>query len=120
MKFWTLEQLLQLMQLEQKGILPSEIVEEMKRVMEILDTYYGKDRDVEEDDGGYILLQTGSDEEESEQYQELFEKRRLREGEEEYCDILRCQDGSEWQVMLFLVTNEYGVTVIRKSRGESN
>lgn len=117
MIFWTLEQMPQIKQLEQEKSLPPEIVEEMKRILEILDTHYGSDRSFEEDDGGYIILQRDSEEGASE-YQELLKSRHLREDDEEYCDILQCKDGSKWEIKLLLVTNDYGVTVIRRMEGE--
>lgn len=118
MKLWTPGQMSQIRQMEQDKVLPSEIANEIERILDILDTYYGRDRDVDEDDGGYIILERDSEEEGAEQYKALLEGRHLREGEEEYCDILQCKDGSKWQVTLWLVTNDYGVTVIRRMEGE--
>lgn len=120
MIFWTLEQMPQIEQLEQEKSLPSEIIEEMRRILKILDTEYNSARDFQNDDGGYIILQRDSEEEALEQYQALLKGRHLREGDEEYCDVLQCRDSSIWEIKLFLVTNDYGVTVIRRMKGESN
>lgn len=39
-----------------KGLLPNEVFEEVSKIAKILDDNYGADRDVFEEDGGYICI----------------------------------------------------------------
>lgn len=55
-RLWTIEQTPRLLELQSEYQIPGKIVEGIQSVLTILDRYYGKERKVDEDDGGYVLL----------------------------------------------------------------
>lgn len=55
-KIWKVVQIQNLLNLRGKYKIPQEVTGAIERLIKILDTEYGLDRDVDSDDGGYVLL----------------------------------------------------------------
>ena len=88
-----------------KGLFPIEVFKEVSDISNILDENYGSDRDVFEDDGGYIcILENNNDVEELKSKYELD----LYEAIPEYCTKL----SDEWLNVFILCNNEFGINVI--------
>ena len=113
-KIGTGTQMQQVLDLQAEHKIPQEVVKAIKSQVEMLDAVYGTERDVDNDNGGYVLL--------------LLPDKDVKDRESIYLDVLKkyhfrmdtaeventlCKDERwEWYSDLFLSTNEYGVTVI--------
>lgn len=119
LKLWTLQQLPLVKQMEADHMIPEIVADELENVLSILDRYYGADRAVETADGGYILLYTHYiARPEKIQIQDVLDTYYLRPDEMEAEDIL-CVCGSvTWKSVLYLATNDYGITLIYPVQGE--
>jgi len=83
-----------------------KILERTKEIVEMLDEEYGKDRDVFNSDGGWVVLiknYKGFDD-----YDEHSETESLSESVYEYCNEI---DFDPFVEVLYLVNNETGITV---------
>lgn len=58
LKIWTVKQLPMVQELIKDGRIPEVAVDEVARVVSILDRYYGTERNVDNDDGGYLVVYT--------------------------------------------------------------
>jgi hypothetical protein len=88
--------------------LPQELQETILGTLEILDNEYG-DRDVYEDDGGYVSII-----ERKEDFLELEEKTDIECNTIicEYVDKIKCDCGEVYTNSLILLNNEYGITLL--------
>lgn len=88
-----------------KGLLPNKVFEEVSRIAKILDENYGADRDVLEEDGGYIcIVESANDVSELNARHEID----LSEVTPEICT--KISEG--WLNALILCNNEFGINVI--------
>ncbi|MCI1958004.1 MAG: hypothetical protein LKJ25_00065 [Clostridia bacterium] len=88
-----------------KGLFPIEVISEITNISKILNENYGSDRDVFEDDGGYIcIIENDNDVKELKAKYELD----LYEAIPEYCAKL----SDEWLNVFILCNNEFGINVI--------
>lgn len=88
-----------------EGILPKDIFAEVTRIAAILDENYGEERDVFEDDGGYVcIVEKDSDVAELNARHEID----LSEVIPELCT--KISDG--WLNGLILCSNEFGINII--------
>lgn len=55
-RIWTRSQCVKISELQKKYRLPDRVVTEIYRAIDILDKYYGINRDVDKEDGGYVFL----------------------------------------------------------------
>lgn len=116
-KIWTQSQLTMVRQMEAEGRIPADVTNETRRVLSILNDYYGQDRDVDNDDGGYVVIFTelmGD----SGEIREILEEYHVRLDDEEFRENLCVCDGVVWMSALYLVSNDYGITVIYPRRSE--
>ncbi len=112
-RIWTKAQLEKLEKLKEKQGIPQCVIDEVERVVQILDCYYGKNRDVDNDDGGYVCLILSEDAEEvRREYHEILKQYNLDEDMAEFEDTICKGRDIEWHSDLFLVCNDYGVTII--------
>lgn len=116
--FWTESQKPRLMEVQENYQLPEAVVQEICKVLEILDTNYGKEREIFESDGGYVFLILADTEETKKLYSELLNKYKLNREEAEFKDLI-CQDKMyTWHSDLFILSNDFGITIIyRIERG---
>ena len=112
-RLWTMTQITRLIELQKTYQIPGEVVEGIQTVLIIMDTYYGKDRNVDEDDGGYVfLIFCDSIDDWRILYMELLKKYHLKVAEAELQDIVYENLETEWHSDLFLVSNDYGITIV--------
>ena len=115
MKIWTAEQLPMVQELVKDGRIPTAVADESLRVVSILDEYYGTERNVDNDDGGYLLIYTECMEDNRE-IQRFLDKYHVRLDDMELDDTVCTDDGITWKSVLYLVTNDYGITLIYPCR----
>jgi hypothetical protein len=86
--------------------LPEEVYRETLRIVTMLDEVYGADRDVDQSDGGLVLIAV------SKQDLRLIEQRymKLNENRHEGVTLVKCENGPYINVF-FLCNNEYGINV---------
>lgn len=89
---------------------PAAIRKETERILEILDNVYGDLRDVQKDDGGYILLSTEPLPEI--QLKNILKQYHVRSKDFEYEDFIYNPTGVVWIIRLYIITNDYGITII--------
>lgn len=112
-RLWTMTQMPRLIEMQKNYQIPGEVVEGIQTVLGIMDTYYGKDRNVDEDDGGYVfLIFCDSTDGWREAYMELLKKYHLKKEDAELQDIICESLETRWHSDLFLVSNDYGITII--------
>lgn len=113
-KIWTLAQIQGLCGLQIEYKIPPEVIKFLKRQITTLDAEYGMGRDVDLDDGGYVLLllPDKNDESVEHRYLEVLKEHHIRQDTAEIERTI-CKEGCwEWHSDLFLTTNDYGATVI--------
>lgn len=88
---------------------PGKVLAQVLLKAEILDNYYGTERDIEKDMGGFCMI-IPELEERANVYQELFKKYGLQEELYEYRDIIVGEE-KDWIEELFLVGTEYGIVI---------
>lgn len=93
------------------GRIPEFVADEVSRVVSILDEYYDARRNVESDDGGYLVVYTDCIEE-GREIQRFLDKYNIGLDDAELDDILYTGDGVTWKSVLYLVSNDYGITLI--------
>lgn len=110
-RIWTRTQYGKLSELQKKYQIPEAVVEEVHRVVDTLDTCYNSDRDVDKEDGGYLILSTGCIDA-SNFLGELLAKYHVRVEDAELKDTLCVNDGIIWKSVLYLISNDFGITFV--------
>ena len=110
-KIWTAKQLSMVQELVKDGRIPKAVADESLRVVSILDEYYGTERNVDNDDGGFLLIYTDCLEDNGE-IQRFLDSYHIRLDDMELDDTICTGDGVTWKSALYLVTNDYGITLI--------
>lgn len=89
--------------------LPREVQETVYKILQILDTEYGADRDKYEDDGGYVLvIEKGAD------LQEIKDKVYIECNAviPEYVDKIVCSNGEVFTNSMILCNNDYSISLL--------
>jgi hypothetical protein len=113
-KIWRVAQIQNLLDMQEKYKIPQEVIRTVEHIAEILDAEYGMERDVDKDDGGYVLLLLPEKDMDDTEilYHRLLEEYGLRYGTEEMKSVICRYGGMEWFEELYLITNDYGITVV--------
>lgn len=111
LKIWTTNQMPMVREMVIDGRIPEFVADEVSRVVSILDEYYDAERNVETDDGGYLLVYTDYIED-GREIQRFLDKYHIGLDDAELDDILCTGNGVTWKSVLYLVTNDYGITLI--------
>lgn len=92
----------------------------LERQVEVLDTYYGKDRDLERDLGGYCAVLYGDEQEVSLDKERILGKYHLRSEDYELEDVYECPVNRQTVCFqLFLCSSDYGIgLMLVVDRGE--
>ncbi|QIB27928.1 hypothetical protein [Caloranaerobacter azorensis] len=89
--------------------LPKEVLEVVRGIVATLDTYYGENRDLDSEDGGYVLIiQSEEDIEKLEEFDIYIDE----EIYPEYVDRIKVEEGEDWINALILCNNEFGISLI--------
>ena len=87
--------------------LPTEIAAKVIEVATILDDNYGKNREVEKELGGYILIAASP--EDVETIKELID---FQYTLPEYVDLISCENGERYTNSLMLLSSDYSISLI--------
>lgn len=78
--------------------------------VKIMDNYYGKDREIDTDMGGYCVIFPRNHTFDVKEYDKILDKYHLRQGEWEYQEQIVIDKVSEiWMEELYLVNSDYGI-----------
>lgn len=92
-------------QLEGLKEYPPEVISNISKTVEILEENYGK-RFMEEDLGGYVAILENSND-----IVEL-KKEKLKGLIPEYEDIIKCNCGTNWVSLLFLLSSDFSIVAV--------
>lgn len=110
--FWTATQKDRIRDTCTEYNLPSKVRERIISIVELLDSYYGVGRSVN-DDGGCVILIIDDDVSRTKQaYEEVLKKYHTCEEEREFQDILYSDRQEEYYADLYIVSSEIGITII--------
>lgn len=90
--------------------LPIQVIETLRKITSTLDEYYGTDRKIDEDLGGYILIAEDLDDIKqlnAELYMDI-----ATDAIPEFVDLIKCSDGQIFTHTLILCNNDFGITII--------
>ncbi|MEO2601358.1 hypothetical protein AB2T63_04800 [Clostridium butyricum] len=98
-----------LREMKKVQILPIEVQEAIKGILEILDNEYGAERDKYLDDGGYVIVA-----ESIEDFKEIQKRINIDVNDVivEYVDKILCADGKVYTNSLVLCNNDYSISLI--------
>lgn len=108
-KFWTITQKEEIERCCSEYEIPQDITSEIFRIIHILDENYGVDRALESD-GGYVALLV--EESYLEDYEKILKEYNLKKSYAEFQDIFPVTEKIEWFFDLYIVTNDYGITIM--------
>ena len=113
-KIWRVAQIQNLLALQEKYKIPQEVIRVVEHIAEILDAEYGMEREVDHDDGGYVLLLLPEKDTDDAKilYHCLLKEYGIRYGTAEMESMICMDKGLEWWAELYLTTNDYGITVV--------
>lgn len=117
-KLWTMKQLKIMDELTEKGIIPENVNEQIKQIVQILDEHYGTDRETGNEDGGCVLIVLGEEEERLDNYKQILTEYKLDTELVEFKDIICKQNNLQWYLELYLLT-EYGINIIYAEKEDS-
>ena len=89
-----------------KGKIPDALYQTALNIVKTLDENYGADRDVDSEDGGFVLVLQNVQDIEEAAYWDI----RLDEGNHEHVNLVKCEDG-DYINALYIMNNEFGVNV---------
>ncbi|MDE6433965.1 MAG: hypothetical protein K2L07_07010 [Lachnospiraceae bacterium] len=91
--------------------LPEQVLEYLALQVDILDSSYGSERDVEGGMGGFCAVIPKMDEAARRAYRQILEKHYIQESMYEYRDTVTV-DGTDWVEALYLTNSDYGIILI--------
>ena len=89
-----------------RGKVSDEVYREIFHIADILESVYGKDRDIDKDDGGFILV--AEDREDLKHFSSRYID--LKKGLHEVSQAIPSSEGV-YLNLLFLCNNEYGINL---------
>lgn len=89
---------------------PKSVLQRIKQTVETLDAYYGSDRDIEKDLGGFSAVFLSSNNEDITMRYNILRKYNFSENDYEYSDIIFASNGLEWREELF-VSSDYNIVI---------
>lgn len=91
----------------------SGAVSHLRKQLQILDDYYGEERDIEKDLGGYMIILFGEDDVVQEEYREILHYHHLQNNQFEYEESYKTiADIGSIKVRLYLCSSDYCVIVV--------
>ena len=93
-------------QLLEVNNIPTEVIERMKVIIDILNENYGANRDIEADLGGYVVIVENIVD------IEILKQDKLQRLIPEYTDIIECSEGVNWTSSLFLLSSDFAIVVV--------
>ena len=93
-------------QIKQIERYPKEVLQSIENIVNILEKNYGKNRNVYNDLGGYVLIAEDIVD------IEILKQDKLQGLIPEYTDIIKCSEGVNWTSSLFLLSSDYSIVVV--------
>ncbi|MBS5987365.1 MULTISPECIES: hypothetical protein [Clostridium] len=93
-------------QLLEVNNIPSEVIERMKAIIDILNENYGDNRNIESDLGGYVVIVENIVD------IKIMKQDKLQGLIPEYTDIIECSEGVNWTSSLFLLSSDFAIVVV--------
>ena len=93
-------------QLLEVNNIPTEVIERMKVIIDILNENYGEYRDIEADLGGYVVIAENIVD------IEILKQDKLQGLVPEYTDVIECSEGVNWTSSLFLLSSDFSIVVV--------
>ncbi len=87
--------------------LPSEVIEIIKSILNVLDKSYGESR-TDSEDGGYVVVI--EDKSDFERLKKIYID--VNDLIPEYVDKIRCSNGEIWTNTLVLMNNDFGISIL--------
>ena len=111
-KFWTKTQMPEINDYFAANHYPTQVKEEAIKYIETLDYYYGIGRGIDVD-GGYVALVNTQEE-----YDEILQKHHICRECVEFHDKLCETENGTYYADLYIVSSDYGITIILLEKGE--
>ena len=86
--------------------LPTEVIKNIREILDILNEAYNEERDINNDLGGYILIAENIVD------IEILKQDKLQGLIPEYTDVIECSGGVNWTSSLFLLSSDYAIVVV--------
>lgn len=93
-------------QLLEVNNIPSEVIESIKVIIDILNENYGENRDIEADLGGYVVIAENIVD------IEILKQDKFQGLIPEYTDVIKCSEGINWTSSLFLLSSDFAIVVV--------
>ncbi len=110
--FWTSIQIEEIHAFCKLYKFPEEVQERIISLVQVMDRYYSIGRDMDADGGCVAVITCEEENEIKQEYEDILQKYHIRIDEREFRDILCTDDGGEYYSDLYIVTNDFGVTII--------
>lgn len=117
--YWTMMQKQQLLKDSEKYQIPQDVQNLSVNTLEILDNNYGIGRSLEDDGGCVVILIPDSETDIERTYHKILEFYRIERECTEFEDIVCSTKEKVWQADLYVVGNDYGVTIVYPMDGGS-
>lgn len=117
--YWTMMQRQQLLKDSEKYQIPQDVQNLSVNTLEILDNNYGIGRSLEDDGGCVVILIPDSETDIERTYHKILEFYRIERECTEFEDIVCSTKEKVWQADLYVVGNDYGVTIVYPMDGGS-
>ena len=93
-------------QLLEVNNIPTEVIERMKEIIDILNENYGANRDIESDLGGYVVIA------ENILDIEILKQDKLQVLVPEYTDVIEVMNGENYTSSLYLLSSDFSIVVV--------
>ena len=86
--------------------IPTEVIERMKEIIDILNENYGANRDIESDLGGYVVIAENIID------IEILKQDKLQVLVPEYTDVIEVMNGENYTSSLYLLSSDFSIVVV--------
>ena len=93
-------------QLLEVNNIPTEVIERMKEILDILNENYGANRDIESDLGGYVVIAENIID------IEILKQDKLQVLVPEYTDVIEVMNGENYTSSLYLLSSDFSIVVV--------
>ena len=93
-------------QLDNLDNYPLSVINNIRNILISLNKSYGKDRNIEDDLGGYVVIVENIVD------IEMLKESKLKGLVAEYTDVIECSEGANWTSSLFLLSSDFSIVVV--------
>lgn len=117
--YWTMMQIQQLLKDSEKYQIPQDVQNLSVNTLGILDDNYGIGRSLEDDGGCVIILIPDFKTDIDQAYHKILEHYRIGKECVEFEDFVCSTEEKVWQADLYILGNDYGITIVYPIDGGS-